>query len=311
MIEATPHEPTLREAILREPALLPEVFLQPPSVLLQGPVGSGKTFSIPTFCLAGVETFVIMTEPGAAESLIDGAKFYGADMNLLHWATISPTPPGWSALEDMVKKISFNSYEEISKIKDGIGKDETRKPAMALLNSLKDFHDDRTGKSYGDYTKWDHKRALVWDGLSGLSLMSMALTIGFKPAAHQGEWGVAMNFLEQLLLKVTADRRCFFALTAHIEKETNELTGMSQVMASTLGRKLAPKIPRFFSEVVMARRTKDQGFFWATTDNSADLKNRALPVSDSLKPDFRQVVEAYRVRVKLAAPQGEKEKTAA
>ena len=95
------------------------------------------------------------------------------------------------------------------------------------------------------------------------------------------------------------------ALTAHIEKETNELTGVQQIMASTLGRKLAPKIPRFFSEVVLSRRTKDQGFFWSTTDNTADLKNRALAVSDSLKPDYRQIVEAYRARVKLAAPQGQ------
>lgn len=279
--------------------------LQPPSVLLEGAPGSGKTFSIPTFALAGIETFVIMTEPGAAESLIDGARHYSIPMDLLHWTSITPTPAGWSALDDMVKNISFKSYQEVSDIKHGIGKEETRKPAMALLEALKNFHDDRTGQSFGDFTKWDDKRALVIDSLSGLSLMAMALTIGFKPAAHQGEWGVAMNFVEQLLLKVTSDRRCFLCITAHIEKETNELTGAQQIMASTLGRKLAPKIPRFFSEVVLTKRTKEHGFVWSTLDAAADLKNRALPISDSLKPDFRQVVEAYRARVKLAAPQSE------
>ena len=80
---------------------------------------------------------------------------------------------------------------------------------MKLLETLKDFKDEHTGKSYGDYTQWDTNRALVLDSLSGLSILFMALTIGFKPAAHQGEWGVAMNFVEQLLLKLTSDRKCF------------------------------------------------------------------------------------------------------
>lgn len=275
-------------------------ILQPPALLIEGSPGSGKTFSIPTFCKAGIETFVIMTEPGAVESLLDGAKHHGIDMEKLHWTTVAPTPAGWSALDDMVKQISFQSYEDLTKIKQGIGKDKTRETMLHFLNQLKNFKDERTGKEYGDFTSWDDTRALVIDSLSGLNTIIWTLTIGFKPAAHQGEWGVAMNALDSLLLKLTSDRHCFLAVTAHVEKETNELTGVSQIMVSTLGRKLAPKIPRYFSEVVLAKRTKDQGFFWSTIENNADLKNRALPVSDSLKPDFSQVVDAYRARVKLA-----------
>jgi hypothetical protein len=74
---------------------------------------------------------------------------------------------------------------------------------------------------------------------------------------------------------------------------------------STLGRKLAPKIPRYFSEVVLATRTLKSGveplFTWATVDLKADLKNRVLPASTSLKPDYAPVVEAYRKRLKLIA----------
>jgi len=284
--------------------------LQTPSVILEGPPGGGKTFSIPTLTLAGVRTFVIGTEPGFVDSLLDSVRHYNAPIDLLHWASVTPTAPGWSALEDMVKKISLSGYDDLTKIKSGIGKEETRKPAMRLLECLKDFPDERTGKSYGDFTTWDDSCALVLDGLSGLSIMAWALTIGYKPAAHQGEWGVAMNFMEQLLLKITGDRQCYFVLTAHIEKEIDELTGGSKLMVSTLGRKLAPKIPRFFSEVVLARRTKDFGFTWSTTSNDADLKNRALPVSDSLKPDFRQIVEAHRKRLALAAGEAPNESAA-
>jgi hypothetical protein len=108
-----------------------------------------------------------------------------------------------------------------------------------------------------------------------------------------------MNSLEMLLLKLTADCKCFFVLTAHIDKEPNELTGGTTIYASALGRKLAPKIPRFFSEVVLAKRAAD-GFSWSTASSEADLKNRALPVSSKLEPDFRPIVEAYRRRVALS-----------
>jgi hypothetical protein len=112
-----------------------------------------------------------------------------------------------------------------------------------------------------------------------------------------------MNFVEQILLKLTGDRRCFLVVTSHIEKELNEITGTTQIMASTLGKKLAPKIPKFFSEVVYAKRHlagTTVRFSWSTVDNQAELKNRALPVSVDLSPTFAPIVEAYRARVKRA-----------
>jgi hypothetical protein len=288
------------------------ITLQPPAVLLQGAPGSGKTDSIATLVASGLETFVLMTEPGAVESLLDGCSRRNIPIDKLHWTSVLPAAAGWKAVTDMVKAIGAQGFMDLQNIKSGVGKEETRKPAMALLEAMSNFPCERTGERYGDVTTWDASRAFVIDSLSGLSLISMALTIGYKPAAHQGEWGVAMNFLEQLLLKVTSDRKCFFVLTAHVEKELNEITGVTQVMASTLGRKLAPKIPRFFSEVVYAKRTVANNaprFTWSTVDAAADLKNRALPVSSDLAPDFAPIVTAYRRR--LAAASGSKETTPA
>lgn len=279
------------------------MILQPPAVLCQGAPGSGKTDALPTLIEAGLDLFVIVTEPDGAASLIDSVKRRRLDIDRLHYCEVMPAAPGWSAMDDMVSNIANKSYEGLQEIKSGIGKTETRKPAMALLSALKNFRCDRTGQEFGDTSTWDASRALALDSLSGLSLMAWALTIGYKPTAHQGEWGVAMNFIEQLLLKMTSDRRCFFAMTAHIEKEPNLITGANQVMASTLGRKLAPKVPRFFSEVVWATRTLDgktPKFRWSTVDNQADLKSRALPISDDLLPTYVLVVEAYRTRVRVA-----------
>jgi len=140
---------------------------------------------------------------------------------------------------------------------------------------------------------------LCIDSLSGLSTISWYLTVGNKPTGAPGEWNIAMNFIEALLMKINSDRQCYFTLTAHVEKEMDEITGVSRVMTSTLGRKLAPKIPRFFSEVVYAQRGGTPPFRWSTIDATADLKNRVLPVSPALAPSFVPIVEGHRNRLKL------------
>jgi hypothetical protein len=221
-------------------------------------------------------------------------------MNKLHWASCLPATEGWGALDEMATKIGALDFEGISKIK-GIGKEQTRVPAMRFLSILKDFPDERTQTNFGSFTTWDDSRALVIDSLSGLSTIAWYLTVGNKPTGAPGEWNIAMNFIEAILMKINSDRKCYFVLTAHIEKEMDEISGVMRVMTSTLGRKLAPKIPRFFGEVVYATRTtEDPKFRWSTIDRNADLKNRVLPVGEKLLPDFKPVVEGHKKRLLLA-----------
>lgn len=276
-------------------------ILQPPSVLLQGASGAGKTRSIATLVASGIETFVIVTEPGGVDSLIDGVRDIKADINKLHWMNVLPATEGWSALEEMTRVIGTMDFEGVSKLK-GVGKDKTREPANNFLKALQDFRCERSLQSFGSFTNWGPDKALVVDSLSGLSTIAWYLTVGNKPTAAPGEWNIAMNYVEALLMKINSDRRCFFVLTAHIEKELDEISGVQRIMTSTLGRKLAPKLPRFFGEVVYAKRmAEDPKFRWSTIDNAADLKNRVLPVGDKLPPDFRAVVEGYKNRVALAS----------
>jgi AAA domain len=276
-------------------------FLQPPHCLLMGPSGSGKTTSIATFAKAGIECFIIVTEPTGVDSLLDAWEREKLPLNLLHYAVVSPASPGWQGFKDLGIRINSMSYKDLSELKSGIGK-ETMRQFPRLLSNLENFHDERTNQDYGDVTSWNSDRLLVIDSLSGLSVITMQHTVGFKPSPHQGEWGIAMSATEQLLLKLSSDCKCFFLLTSHIEKEPDELTGMGKVMVSTLGRKLAPKVPRFFSEVIRARKDGAGKFLWATQDSEADLKNRALPSSASLPQDFGPIVDAYRRRIKLATP---------
>jgi hypothetical protein len=268
-----------------------------------GEPGSGKTDSLTTWIEAGKELFVIVTEPDGVASLLDSCERRKLNVDKLHWMFALPAVPGWEALEEMTKAIGTMTFQQIAEIKSGIGKEHTRKPAWQFIQNGRNFVCERTGEAFGSVDKWDESRVIAIDSLSGLSLIAWMLTVGYKAGSHQGDWGSAMNFIEQLLLKFANDCKCYFTLTAHIEREINELTGSSRIMVSTLGRKLPPKIPRFFSEVILAKRTlkgTTPVFTWATVDALADLKNRALPCGTDLTPSFVPVVRAYERRLKLA-----------
>ena len=274
-------------------------ILHPPHCLLLGPAGSGKTTALASFAKAGIELFVIITEPTGVDSLLDAWDREKLDINKLHYCTVPPASAGWGALKDLGTRINAMSYKDLSELKSGIGK-EQMKQYPKLLANMENFHDERTGKAFGDVTTWDASRCLAVDSLSGLSLIVLQHTVGFKPSPHQGEWGIAMSAVEMLLLKLSSDLKCFFVLTSHIEKEPDEITGMAKVSVSTLGRKLAPKIPRFFSEVIRARKDPTGKFLWSTLDAEADLKNRALPSSNNLEASFVPIVEAYKRRLAAA-----------
>ena len=270
--------------------------LQPPASLIMGPAGSGKTSSIATYAKAGIECFVTVTEPSGVDSLYDAWEREKLPLSLLHYSVIPPSSAGWSALREMGVKINNMSYKDLSEIRSGIGK-EHMKQWDKLMRNFQNFHDDRTGESFGDVTQFDNTRAHILDSLSGFSLISLQNAVGYKPSPHQGEWGAAMSQVENVINTLVGDRHCYFTMTAHIEREPDEITGMSKVTVSTLGRKLAPKIPRFFSEVIRARKDATGKFLWATVDSEADLKNRALPLGANILQDFAPIVDAHQRRL--------------
>lgn len=252
------------------------------NTLLMGGTGTGKTYAIQTFIEAGVTPFVLSTEPGI-ESVLGGIP-----PDKLHWHYIPPANVGWSELLDSAKKINTFDLKTLSGLTD-INKSKYQQ-FMEVVRQCANFKCQRTGEEFGDISTWGPDRAFIIDSLSGLNIMAMNLWVGSKPVKAIGDWGIAMDNLERLLTKLTTDTKCYFVLTSHVEREQDEVTGGTAIMVSTLGRKLAPRIPRFFDDVVMCVK-QGNTFSWSTTAYGTDLKNRLLPLSDKLAPSFVQIVE--------------------
>lgn len=165
---------------------------------------------------------------------------------------------------------------------------------VKVLDTLFDFHCDRCGQAFGPVDAFRQEDFLAIDSLSGLNVMAMSLVAGARPIKQQSDWGMAMGCLQQLVIRLTG-LKCPVIMTAHPEKEFNEGTGETLIMASTLGKKLAPVLPRFFSDVVLARRD-GKNFSWSTAALNVDLKARNLPLADNLTPSFVPLYAAWRAK---------------
>ena len=252
--------------------------------MLCGTSGSGKTHAIRTLVEAGLEVFVLFTEPGM-EVLADIPK------EKLHWHYIAPASPDFEDMISSATKINTMSFEAITKLPD-INKRKYDEFIQVLV-TLSNFKDDRTGASFGPVDSWDSSRVLVVDSLTGLSLMAMNLVTGSKPVKSLADWGVAIDNLERLITKLCVDTKCHFVLISHLERETDEVTGGTSLMASTLGRKLASKLPRYFSDVIHVVRKADK-FVWSTVTSNVDLKARNISLADNLPPSFVPIIANWR-----------------
>jgi hypothetical protein len=278
--------------------------LYPPSSILMGPAGSGKTTSLVTYLEAGLKLRVLATEPTAPSRIIDEAKKRKIPLDNFDWQIISPSPPSWDALKTSATMIGSMSLADIAKLSQGIAKPNTQQ-WMDFLNGISNFTSSRTGQVLGDATEWGPDCAFAIDGLTGINFMSRALTVGLKPNPSPGEWGVMQGNILDVVRKLATDCKCFFTLIAHIERESNELTGGSSLTISTLGAKLAPKIPPWFNCVIRTKKiAAAQGgsgcanirFVWSTADTESETKNGDLPLATELEPSFIPLVTAYGAR---------------
>lgn len=263
------------------------------NTLLMGPTGTGKTYAIGSLVDTGIETFYLALEAGM-ESLLGYWKDRGRPVpENLHWHHLAPASANLDQLITNAKAINTLTMQGLANMQDPErGK---HNQFIELLKVLNDFTDQRTGESFGPVNEWDTTRALVIDPLTGINNAAMSLVIGGKPVKSQADWGIAQDQVEKVIRLLSNDCRCHFVLTAHIDREVDQVLGGTKITVSTLGQRLAPKIPPMFSDVILTVRDGTQ-FFWSTANTQCDLKTRNLPLADKIPPDFGKIVDKWKSR---------------
>lgn len=256
-----------------------------PSVLLEGPIGTGKTHCLRTIVEAGLELFVLQLEPSEVLDDIPCPK--------MHMQYIAPARISWSTMKDNAEKVNKLTYKELSQL-DGMSNAQYTQ-FIDVLNACNNFKCDRCGKAFGDVMQFGFDRAFVIDGLSGLSTMALNLGTGALPTRTEGEWGVAMDNLGRFIEQCVYGMKCLFVLTAHIAREPNQVTQGTNITVDTLGKKLAPKIPKPFSDVIHTVRRGTE-FKWSTITPEMDLKARNVPWSNEIQASFVPLIRTWRER---------------
>lgn len=253
-------------------------------VLLMGSPGSGKTYCLRTLVEAGITPFVIFSEPGM-ESLSD------MEGHPYHHKFLAPTTSNWKALVETGESVNKFTYESLIKQVDANrGKYQQW---VEVIKTSNNFVCDECGKMFGDVATWGTDRALVMDSLTGLSEMSIRLVIGGKVARSQSDWGIGQEMVRKVLDAWTTGLRCWFVLTAHEAREQDLVTGGIKVMAHTLGKALAPDIPKYFSDVIETVRDGTT-FRWSTAAANVDTKARNVALSEKLEPSFVPLVSEWK-----------------
>ncbi len=283
-----------------------EIRLNPPSTALLGPGGTGKTSALVTVLEAGYNLRMIATEHSSPNRVIQELHRRKLSPKLLdkfEWQFVSPSPTSWDSLKESARIVNTMSLEDISKMRSGIAKSDGTQ-WIKLLNACSSFKSDKNGTLFGDATEWGDDTMFVIDGLSGVSDMSRNLSVGLKPNPSPGEWGVMQGNILTLVKKLAHDCKCYFTLIAHVEREQDPITGLNNITFSTLGAKLAPKLPPLFTNVVAAQREKAT-FTWSTALTGMDLKAGDLPIQDGLPPSFAPILASYQLRKQTATPDPE------
>lgn len=240
--------------------------------------------------------FVLFTENGL-ETLLG----YCRDRKLavppnLRWHVVKTPALPLSALIDGAKKAGLMNYESLTK---SVDPDRAKNnPWEKLLTVLTDFPDDRTGQKFGNIGEWPNTRILVNDSLSETSNACFRMQVGNKPVASQPDYQVAQQNLINWLRFMAQSLECTFVLTAHVQRQANEVTGTVQLMTKAIGKALGDEIPQLFSETIYTVRD-GTNWYWDTAAFGVDTKTRYLPIQSKIKPDFAQIMDKWLERSKV------------
>lgn len=260
-----------------------------PKIMLLGDSNTGKTSAIRSLVQdCGLEVFVLATEPGIDKLLGD------IPSDKLHWNYLPPTPFSADVLETQFHNVNTKSLSDLCRPSPGDKRDSFRQ-TMDLVSLLRNFKCDRTGQAFGDVYKWGNNRAFVVDSLSGLTDMMLNAWTGIRIGLDKPDYQIVQKCIGNQVTSWCMGLGCWFMLTAHTEREQDDITLQVKIMASTIGKALAPKLPKYFDEIIHTKRDGTK-FAWSNITPNYALKARMLPLKDDLACNFKLLNDEWRKR---------------
>ena len=269
-----------------------------PKILLEGPAGTGKTYAIGTLvdwaAENNKEVFVLFTENGL-ETLLGYWVDAGKDIPAcLRWHVVGTKPLSLTSLVKAADNAGKLSYEALTKISDPTrGGDNNA--FHGILTACANFPDDRTGEKFGSVDGWDVDKIFVIDSLSELANAAFRMIVGNKPTASLPDYGVSQTNLLNFLRLVTQGIKPTVLITAHVSRETDEITGGVKLMTKAIGKAMANEIPQLFSDVIYTVR-EGTNFYFDTAAANVDTKSRNLPIAAKQLPNVGRIMAKWSAR---------------
>lgn len=266
--------------------------------IYMGPVGSGKTSALRSWIKHGFQVRAIFTEP-SVEVVSDITCEQG-----LHYVYIPPAAESWNAILENAVKVNTLPNAILAKQTDLNRSKYTG--FLDFIRACNNFTCSRCGENFGDMSTWG-TGVLAWvDSVSGISDMAMQNVVGGKPVKDLPDWQTAMDQVLVVVNNLALSSHCHVGLTAHLEMEPDLVAGTTKAMVATLGKKLAPKIPKYYSDVILCKRVNATTFVWSTSESNYELKTRNFPFADNIPADIGQALTLWKKRGGIVEPiQGE------
>jgi hypothetical protein len=271
-------------------------------VLNFGDTGVGKTHALGTLAGTGLKVRCLFTENG-----LDTLGRYFADRGQaippeFAWHYVPMAQTGWAPMIKMSEYINTLDLKGLTGLPGNMVQRDKYREFIDVLNTLANFHDDRTGEKLGGADTWGTDTVLVMDSFSGLSDAMRGLQIGLRPTMDRPDYQIIQNHLEKLLVMLS-QLRCHVILTGHWSRGTDETTGKQVITLDAPGRALGAsgKLGRFFSDVIISKRLAKE-FFWSTVYEGAGLKTRHLTLADEIPPNYASIYNNWKKFAEAASP---------
>jgi hypothetical protein len=198
--------------------------------LLVGNSGAGKTGALAPLVEAGYDLRIVDFDSGL-DSLI---------------SIVRHKDPA------LLGKIGFNTFrDKMQMSQQGPKVVGAPKAYVSALKSLERWPDDES-----DPSQWGEKTILVIDSLTNAGLAALRWAKGMNPSAKDPrQWySAAQDIIQDLVANITDDSfETNVIVISHIDL-IDTATG-TKGYASSIGKALGPKLPRFFNTMVLSETT--------------------------------------------------------